>query len=417
MAEFARNDDAQSGSICRKIYALNNCENTARNTSTLCTEMYEAMDVTFAQPIDRVMINVPSFMATNSISDPSTYLQCFVAPRLGAATGAICDASETPWFDEECVDDGICSETKRIVPDPTKAPTDRPSSNPTAEPTDGPTHFPSEHPTSTPSANPTVSHTEEPTEAPTDEEIISIVSPDHLMSPASNCEWDSSGNWSACSFFFLSNHSKANACAQYRERECVCQEANGAGCDGSSFEVRECDIECAAEWTAWSLWSECVIQSLDCIADTSGQGICSGFQFRTRSCFREISDASCSCDADEFGTETTSQTRECSTRNCLQIRFENGGDEECAPTWSLELSSDLWVGNHIEQRGGYMGDECVVVEEDVEYLLVIEDGCGAVSWLFQGQEIGEYTFLDNEEFRDKSFQIVVQDRATHVNLS
>merc|ERR1712129_151897 len=237
------------------------------------------------------------------------------------------------------------------------------------------------------------------------------------MSASSDCEWDNSGNWSACSFFFLSNHSEANACAQFRDRECVCPDNDDdddavdvGGCVGSSFEVRECDIACQAHWTSWSLWSHCVVQSFDCIADASGQGICNGFQFRTRSCFREVSaDSTCDCAADEFGA-VSSETRECSTRNCLQIHFDTDGHALCAPKWSLEAVNDLWVGNHIVQRGGFMGEQCVVIEEEVEYLLVIADGCGAVSWSFQGAQIGEYTFLEHEAFNEKSFQIVVHER-------
>lgn len=51
------------------------------------------MDFTFAQPIDRVLINVPSFRASNRITAPETYLECLTKPRLGASTGAICAGS------------------------------------------------------------------------------------------------------------------------------------------------------------------------------------------------------------------------------------------------------------------------------------------------------------------------------------
>merc|ERR1712204_154552 len=164
------------------------------------------------------------------------------------------------------------------------------------------------------------------------------------MSASSDCEWDNSGNWSACSFFFLSNHSEANACAQFRDRECVCPDND----DDDAVDVGGCAV--------------------------------------------------------------SSETRECSTRNCLQIHFDTDGHALCAPKWSLEAVNDLWVGNHIVQRGGFMGEQCVVIEEEVEYLLVIADGCGAVSWSFQGAQIGEYTFLEHEAFNEKSFQIVVHER-------
>jgi len=425
MDEFAHND-AQSSSICRKIFAINNCENTARNESTVCDVLYKKMEAQFSQPIDRVMINVPSspIVATNQITDPETYLECLVKPSNGAATGAIC-AGDTDFqvthddfanaLDEECVEDGVCSEIKRIIPDPTKAPTDRPSEQPTVEPTEYPTRFPSEYPTSMPSDDPTSSPTEAPSASPTDDEEFM---PDHTMAPPSHCEWEGSGDWSECLRFFNSNASEAEACAQYRERECVCPDDydhNDDECEGSSFEVRECGTECEAFWSEWSMWSECVIRSFDCIEDTTGQGICSGFQFRTRSCFRDITQSTCTCAADEFGTDT-SQTKECLTRNCLQIRFDDNDEEDCAPTWHLEAVNDLWVGNHIQQRDGLMGSECVIVEEDVEYLLVIEDGCGVVSWSFQGQVIGGHTFLHSDEFKDKSFQIVVQDQQTQVSM-
>jgi len=418
MAEFARNDNGTS--ICRKIFAINNCENTARNESTLCDELYDAMDFTFDQPIDRVMINVPSspLISPNHITDPEKYLECLVKPRNGAATGAICAGNTdhhvahddfAKALDEECLDDGICSEIKRIIPDPTKAPTDQPTAQPTDEPTESPTRSPSADPTTSPSSDPTGSPTEDPTSSPTTPAI-------------SDCVWESSGDWSACSFFFLSNGSQSSECAQYRERECRCPDNDNdvdddgieAECEGSSVEVRECSIQCKAEWTEWSAWSECVILSFDCIEDTTAQGVCSGFRFRTRSCYRETTLNTCLCDDDEFGSET-SQTEECSTRNCLQIKFNDNGEEDCLPTWSLEVVNDVWVGNHVVQRGGYMGEECVVVEEGVEYLLVIEDGCGMVSWSYQGQPQGEHTFLHDDEFKDKSFQIVVQEQQTNAN--
>merc|ERR1719464_2479133 len=99
-------------------------------------------------------------MASNSITDPETYLQCLTKPRLGVPTGMICGGQSpqntdhsisteefTEIFSEECLEDGICSEIKRIIPDPTRSPSPSPTPQPVADPTLEPTIVPSADPT------------------------------------------------------------------------------------------------------------------------------------------------------------------------------------------------------------------------------------------------------------------------------
>ncbi len=63
------------------------------------------------------------------------------------------------------------------------------------------------------------------------------------------------------------------------------QITNSKNCNGKHIEIEECDTDCNTIWCPWSI---CIIQNDDCITDISGNGICKGFQFRTRSCLKEL---------------------------------------------------------------------------------------------------------------------------------
>lgn len=219
----------------------------------------------------------------------------------------------------------------------------------------------------------------------------------------------------------MTNHYKH---VHFRTRECECPK-EGDKCEGSHIEIKECETDCVAIWTPWCPWSRCIVQDFDCITAASGRGVCHGFEFRTRSCFRELINNNfsynvdsckgnnCTCEADEYGT-VAKETRACSTRNCLQIKFGNRGDDQCRPQWRFEIDNTR-RSNHdnlMFQQGGYLGEDCIPVLEDINYLLIVNRGCGKVSWHFRGKEVGSHVYDKDmttkpalADYREKKFKI------------
>eukprot|EP01083_Nonionella_stella_P141857 437806_1 len=176
LTEFSTNGNPNWGpsiTTYRKIFTINNCQNNVQNTSTkVCDELYEELDTTFDNPIDRVVVNQPySASSTNSITSPDEYLSCFVRPLLGSPTGFICGATDADYdftLDIDCREEGICFHAQRTIPDPTSSPTKEPTSFPTKVPTETPTPDPttSDPTLCTPSPTEYVSKTPWPTKQP-----------------------------------------------------------------------------------------------------------------------------------------------------------------------------------------------------------------------------------------------------------
>eukprot|EP00487_Bulimina_marginata_P004166 TRINITY_DN20037_c0_g1_i1.p1 TRINITY_DN20037_c0_g1~~TRINITY_DN20037_c0_g1_i1.p1 ORF type:complete len:242 (+),score=28.29 TRINITY_DN20037_c0_g1_i1:216-941(+) len=233
-------------------------------------------------------------------------------------------------------------------------------------------------------------------------------------------EWGAFGNWSDCETYLDPNNTHHYKHIRFRTRECECPR-KGVQCQGSSIEIEECDTDCTAIWTPWCPWSRCIVQTFDCIDDMSGDGVCHGFRFRTRACLKHLPnnkdecDGNCTCEADVFGA-VAKQTKPCMLKNCLQIKFDNDGNDKCRPQWRFEFDNDknTKIDNALSQQGGYLGDDCIPVIAKVNYLLIIERGCGSVSWHYRGKALDSFEFEHPftstqaaQDYQHKTISIVI----------
>ena len=463
LQQFITNGNPSADTTLRKIYLINNCiDHKIQNTSNgICNSIYNDYETTFVGttgriPIDRVILNIPppSNRANNTINgNGETYLDCLIQPNGPFETGGICAAENDEQITiqdyhqfleptSDCANEHICFFNRRDNPEPTGSPTLRPttspSKTPSKSPTDDPTQIPSGTPTTDPTVNPTASPSKTPTSYPTttpsktptdDPTSWPSKSPtsEPTESPTLTCPRDSTGwsewsKWSNCSTYLDANITDHYKHIHYRFRSCLCPEQYDK-CIGDAMEIEECDTDCIAIWTPWCPWSKCIIQDFSCILDKSGNGICSGFEFRTRSCYRQLwnnelgqCNMNCTCHSDEYG-DSTSELRPCQTRDCLQVQFDNNGDNKCRPQWRFEIDNDINNGfdNHILQHGGYINDDCIIIQPNTDYLLVVSKGCGTVKWIYRGDELGLFKYSDSNDdkssadYNYKSFPINIQN--------
>eukprot|EP01083_Nonionella_stella_P164366 543715_1 len=450
--EFINNGNSDEGTF-RKIYIINNCINNAQDTdSEICDRLYHELEGSFKQQIDKAIINIPapSDRANNTIgANADAYLNCFVrSNQFGQETGGICAATDDGqitrsdyynlYLDDECREEFICGFTGRTRPD-TEEPTPNPSPEPTPKPTPEPTPEPTMEPSLEPTLEPTLEPSQTPTRVPSSPPAFTlspttypttsiptfepsyiptempIMNKTHHKCPPDATQWSEWGKWSACLMYrdpYDEEHFKH---VRYRTRHCEC---DGYGkrntCKGSHIELEECESDCVAIWTPWCPWSACIIQDFDCITDQSGNGVCNGFQFRTRACLKHLPnndawcDTNCTCEADQWGTDSRA-TRTCATSDCLQIVFENDGDDSCVPQWRVEVDdNDLTLRNLIIQQGGAVGDECIPVVSGQSYWLIVRKGCGTIKWFYRGQMLESYRFDSSvivSDYRSKELKI------------
>ncbi len=180
------------------------------------------------------------------------------------------------------------------------------------------------------------------------------------------------------------------------------QITNSKNCNGKHIEIEECDTDCNTIWCPWSI---CIIQNDDCITDISGNGICKGFQFRTRSCLKECN-KNCTCEADIYGNYSK-EIRDCHITNCLHIQF----DCITPPQWRVEIDNNNNINqkNIIIQEGGNIGDNCIPVISNNKYLLIINRGCGTVKWHYKGEELNSFTYNtnSNHDYMFKCLPIII----------
>ena len=452
LQEFKENGDINDVDIVRKVYTINNCIDYNLTNET-CDSIHFDYERYLPAPVDRVLINIPapSNRADNTINGKSnSYGKCFVAPtaRDGAIPGGICggENDEEITIDDylqfyqeptdnfagdkfDCRNEFICAFTPRIgrnptsspTLDPTNDPTTDPTSDPTQDPTSDPTNDPTRDPTSDPTPYPSPNPTGYPTDWPTPYPTIAPTT----CPPDWESEWSEWGKWSNCSTWLDHNNTDHYRHIRYRTRECICPSKGKKCVNGSYIEIEECDADCITFWSPWCPWSQCLVQNFDCITDKTAN--CSGFRFRTRSCFRQLPNndfaeckGNCSCQGLDDDSDDSSQIENCETNKCLKIEFDDEGNNNCHPQWRFERENDNKTpfDNHIIQQGGYLGQDCIIIDPDIDYSLIVTNGCGKVSWKYKGKQRYSFSYdndiidTNSNEYNYKSFPIRIEEEDT-----